>query len=341
MKKCRILVCNSILLFSLVFIFNTVLAQRKIILKLDDFSVKNGNCPAAPVLDYLVQKQVKAGIGFIAQRCDATAISTMAGYLNATNGTGQPLFEVWHHGLDHIKPEFKDTDYDYQKTHFDGATKMIKELLRVQMRSFGSPYNANDSNTNKVIAEDPNYKVTMFNKPAPVVETGILNLNNRVNMEITTGKVDYNTFVSNYNNYKNTYSNVMVLQGHPHLWTTDLLDQFKQIIDFLLAEGCEFVTPYEYYCSVNPAVPVATKKQTITFSILPVKKSSNKDFKPGARASSGLPVVYNSSNLSVVSIVNGNMHIEGAGTAIITASQAGDSTFTPAPYVSQTFTVIL
>jgi len=339
MKNFYLKVINFILIVALYFISNAAFAQRKIILKLDDFSVKNSICPAAPVLDYLVQKRVKAGIGFIAQRLDATAISTMAKYMNATNGTGQPLFEVWHHGLDHIKPEFKETGYAYQKEHFDGATQMIKELLRVQMRSFGSPYNANDTNTNKVIAEDANYKVTMFNKPAAPASTGILNLNNRVNMETTTGQVDYNAFVTNYNTYKNTYTDLMVLQGHPHMWTTTLLDQFKQVIDFLLAEGCEFVTPYEYYCSLYPSTKLATKKQTITFNTLPVKKISDKDFSAGATASSGLPILYNISDLSVVSIVNGKIHIEGAGTAIITASQIGDMSFKPAPYVSQTITI--
>lgn len=264
--------CAMLLLLTLSFIGNTALAQRKIIFKLDDFSARNGSCPAAPVLDYLVQMKIKAGIGFIAKRLDATAYGVLRTYLDATDNAGQKLFEVWHHGLDHVKPEFRGTDYAYQKNHFDSGTLLIKNLLNVQMRSFGSPYNANDSITNNVIAEDPNYKVTLFNKPAPAAATGILNLNNRVNMEISTGIVDFNAFVSNYNTYKNTYSNLMVLQGHPHLWTPALLDQFKLIIDFLIKEGCIFVTPYEYYLSVNAAAAgIADKEQTIVFN-KPVKQ---------------------------------------------------------------------
>jgi hypothetical protein len=316
----------------------------KIILKLDDFSGSSGSFDASPILDYLITKQIKAAIGFIADRNDATALSVFSSYLNATNTGGEKLFEVWHHGLEHIQfatdpitYEFQGTSYSYQKANFDGADQRIKDDLRVQMHSFGSPYNQVDATTNIVLSENLNYKVTMFNDPAPT--SGIKNLTNRVNMESATGIPDYASFVTNYNSKKGTYTDYMILQGHPNKWTTvEKKSQFSQIIDFLISEGVEFVLPYEYYLRLNPSTPRPTSNQTISFSSLTNKAVGDANYNPAA-SSSGLAVLYNSSNTAVATIVNGNIHPLGVGTTIITASQMGDSTYQSADYVSQTLTV--
>lgn len=82
--------------------------------------------------------------------------------------------------------------------------------------------------------------------------------------------------------------------------------------------------------------------QTITFNALPVKKITDADFALTATASSGLKVTYKSNNTAVATIVNGNkIHIVGAtGNALITASQAGNNQYNPAPDVSQNLLVI-
>ena len=338
--KNPILSMKHIILFFIVSFLSSISnAQPKIFLKLDDFSAKNSSCLSIPTFDYLLSKQIKAGLGATAIRFDGTALSILSPYLNATNAQGEKLFEVWHHGLDHIAPEFEGTGYIYQKTHFDSADQLIRNYLRIQMNAFGAPFNANDDITNTVVSENPLYKVSMFNNPAAGAATGILNLTNRVNMENGTGNPEFSYFLNNYNTYKNSYTNYMVLQGHPNVWATAELNQFKLIIDFLIAEGCEFVLPFEYYLSLNPGYPVPTQSQTISFAALPAGMAGDADFNAGATASSGLTVTYNSSNAAVASIVNGNIHIVGAGTSIITASQMGNATFKPALYLSQTLMV--
>ena len=234
----------------LLFIFSQVtFSQPKIILKLDDLSVKNNVCQCAPVLDYLVQKKLKAGLGIIAIRNDDTVLKTLLPYLKATNSKSEPLFEIWHHGLDHIRPEFQGTGYDYQKSHFDEADRLIKKLLGIQMHSFGSPYNATDSVTDRVVSENKNYKVFMFSSLKEHGKGNILYLDHRVNMENGTGKPEYDYFFENYTKFKGKYTDYIILQGHPNLWTPEKMEQFKKIIDFLISEGCEFVTPYEFYQS--------------------------------------------------------------------------------------------
>ena len=81
------------------------------------------------------------------------------------------------------------------------------------------------------------------------------------------------------------------------------------------------------------------QNQTITFNPLPTKTYGDFDFAPGATASSGLTVSYASSNPAVATIVSGQIHIVGAGSSTITASQAGNGTYNPAPNVQQTLTV--
>ena len=79
--------------------------------------------------------------------------------------------------------------------------------------------------------------------------------------------------------------------------------------------------------------------QTITFPAINNKAIGDADFSPSAFASSDLPITYTSSNLAVATIINGNIHIIGAGTTTITASQPGDAIYNPALSVSQTLTV--
>jgi hypothetical protein len=91
--------------------------------------------------------------------------------------------------------------------------------------------------------------------------------------------------------------------------------------------------------NVTQTLTVNKANQTITFVALPVKTFGNADFAPGATASSGLPVSYTSSNTSVATIVSNQVHIVGAGSTDIIASQAGNANYTAAPNVTQTLTV--
>ncbi len=91
--------------------------------------------------------------------------------------------------------------------------------------------------------------------------------------------------------------------------------------------------------SVTQSLNVTGVSQTITFAAIPTKAANAADFNPGATASSGLAVVYTSSNAAVATIVNNNIRIVGYGTSIITATQTGNATYLAAPSVTQTLTV--
>ncbi|MES2588341.1 MAG: YDG domain-containing protein, partial [Bacteroidota bacterium] len=79
--------------------------------------------------------------------------------------------------------------------------------------------------------------------------------------------------------------------------------------------------------------------QTITFNALSNVTYGEADFNLTATASSALTVSYLSSNTAVATISGNTVTIVGPGTTTITASQAGDGSFQPAPDVDQSLTV--
>ena len=82
--------------------------------------------------------------------------------------------------------------------------------------------------------------------------------------------------------------------------------------------------------SVVQVLTVNKGIQKITFNPLPIETYGIGDFNPGAYSSAGLLVSYSSDNSKVATIVNGNIHITGAGTANITALQPGNANYNAA-----------
>jgi len=82
--------------------------------------------------------------------------------------------------------------------------------------------------------------------------------------------------------------------------------------------------------------------QAITFAPIPTVTYGCADIVPGATSTNNtIPITYSSSNTSIaVMSANGNIHITGAGTITITASQNGDQAYGAATPISQTFTVL-
>ena len=219
----------------------------KIVLKLDDLAVENNDVKCRETFMLLKKKQIKAGFGIIPARCDSSTKEILQPFLQAKNDKNEDLFEIWHHGLDHVRPEFEGTGYAYQRKHFQDADKWVAENLGIQMRSFGTPYNASDSITNRVISENSNYKVFMFSKVVPEDTKRLTYLGNRTNMENGTGNPEFDYFKENYYKNKEKFTNYMVLQGHPNMWTADKLEQVELILDFLISKNCEFVLPFELH----------------------------------------------------------------------------------------------
>ena len=83
--------------------------------------------------------------------------------------------------------------------------------------------------------------------------------------------------------------------------------------------------------------PIPKANQTITFGALPDKTFGDRDFTVAATASSGLPVSLSADGDCAVS--DATVHLTAPGSCTITATQAGNAEYNPAPEVSQSFTI--
>jgi hypothetical protein len=91
--------------------------------------------------------------------------------------------------------------------------------------------------------------------------------------------------------------------------------------------------------SVDTAVFDITKAvQTITFGALGNKQFGNPPFTVSATASSGLAVTFTASGNC--RIASRTVTITAAGSCTVTANQAGNATFNPAPSLPQPFTIL-
>lgn len=107
--------------------------------------------------------------------------------------------------------------------------------------------------------------------------------------------------------------------------------------DITEADGKRIITSPIWYTR-NDSIKTA---QVITFGALPAKTYGDVDFSPAATSTNvGIPVTYTSSDEAVAASVNGNIHILKAGTATITASQAGNTLYTPAVSKAQVLTIL-
>jgi autotransporter-associated beta strand protein len=96
---------------------------------------------------------------------------------------------------------------------------------------------------------------------------------------------------------------------------------------------------YSAAASVSQTLTVIQVGQTITFNALPTKLVTDADFDAGATASSGLAINYTSADTTVATIIGGKVHITGAGTTNIAATQPGNGTYFAAATVTQSLTV--
>ncbi len=106
---------------------------------------------------------------------------------------------------------------------------------------------------------------------------------------------------------------------------TSIGDMTTESLGIVESSGTKIAAiPSLFIKQLNERMTLLRQNQTITFPAISNKTISNVDFNAGATASSGLAIVYSSSNTAVATIVNGNIHIAGPGTSVITAYQTGD-----------------
>lgn len=226
----------------------------QIILKLDDLKpTKNGKVHPnwLRVADYAKARNIKVSFGIIASGMETPDSGEFFQWVKDRNAEG--AIEFWNHGWDHgdrADPatgkkiqEFCGETYEYQKKHMTDSNNLAREKLGFPFVSFGAPFNAVDSNTVRVLTEDPDIKVWMYGDAKNPAGKVILARDN-IGIEYPTLLPSYSNFLENYAH--NRGSGLHTMQGHPGGWGEDRWGQFVKIVDFLIAQKAEFHVPRDF-----------------------------------------------------------------------------------------------
>jgi hypothetical protein len=96
---------------------------------------------------------------------------------------------------------------------------------------------------------------------------------------------------------------------------------------------------YNAATSVSRTFSIGKADQTITFAALGNKTFSDGDFAVSATASSGLAVSFSVGASDQCTIAGSTVHLTGAGSCTVTASQGGNANYNAATSVSRTFSI--
>jgi peptidoglycan/xylan/chitin deacetylase (PgdA/CDA1 family) len=221
-----------------------------IILKVDDLK---GLSPRwQKLIDFITERQIKIAIGIICNSLDKDNPDYFD-WIKKIQQTG--LVEFWFHGYDHQMwkengkdvREFQGSSYELQKDHFVRSKKLAQEKLGITFHTFGSPFNATDANTNRVLAEDPDFNVFLYAskqlaRDLPdmlLIERTALNIEGPIKPNSQKVREDWAKLAGT--------QDCFVLQGHPGSWDDESFAEFVKLVDFLAEQKVIFTTPIDYY----------------------------------------------------------------------------------------------
>ncbi len=264
-----------------------------IILKLDDFTPRGSNPEKGQVLsdnfrrtiDFLRKRKVHFSLGIVCNSLE-TASNAFCDWIREAHKAGDIQF--WFHGWDHREypkengrrvTEFCRRSYELQKEAFDKSQALAEKRLGFRFKSFGAPFNQTDNTTAKIMKEHPEITTWLFG-PNQHSSDACRVLERRLDLEIPVMRPNADEFIRRYKNY-GTLPQYLILQGHPNAWGGKIRPQFTKIVDFLLAEGCTFMTPEEFR-----AVPLRDKS-------LPWPKRNPAEVRNGSSRSKALALPAN------------------------------------------------
>lgn len=237
-----------------------------VLLKLDDL-MGQGRGPNDSVAktwqrvtDYLEGKGVKASYGILCE----SLVENRPGYLawlKARQDKG--LIEFWNHGfLNHFKEDkasgrigqFVGTPIEEQSEYLTKGQKLFADKLGTQMHVFGPHSCAVDAATYAVLEEIPEITMVWFYGPPKGVTTTKFVFERKLNIEVPLFVPNPEDVRTRYEKYGHTLPYI-ALQGHPAQWDDQRFADFTAIVQYLLDQGCPFMTPSEYLASRAKATP--------------------------------------------------------------------------------------
>lgn len=253
-------------------------ARRKpqvIILKLDDVrQVNNGVVHRnwQRVADYIEKNDLKASFGII---CSSLETDNRA-YFDWIKALQQKGFiEFWLHGYrqrtnQDKTGEFEQGTFEEQRAVLEHSEKLAREKLGFTLPAFGQHWSGTTDATEKALEAVPEIEIWLYGPKTPKFYA-------KVSLPRVMG-LENPTFVPDFANFKATYERIgatepyLVLQGHPPNWYTDeRWNGFLQIVEFLKARGCVFMTPSEYVASIAKPTPAPVMRPAATSRSAPAR----------------------------------------------------------------------
>ncbi len=233
-----------------------------IILKMDDLSSKGlkGKTevrrPWNILNDFLSSKGIRYGIGVHGETFTVDHQPTID-WIKRLHDSGN--VEFWCHGF-HASRE-KQPDGSRSPAEFEGSYEEQKAILRkcedlaqeklgFPLRVFGPHWSGVNAGTAKALSEIPEIKVWFFGPADLAAASGKYVYDSSINLENPTFVPDPVKFKAVWEK-RGKNRKVIALQGHPMQWgwkeDSPRWKGFREIIEFLISEGCTFDTPSGYY----------------------------------------------------------------------------------------------
>lgn len=222
--------------------------SKIVIIKADDIKAQTDNW--TQFFEINQERGIKVSAGIITYSLSWGNKDEYRAWLTELNDSG--WVEFWNHGWDHIRwtedgqtvYEFSGSGYELQKQHFEDAQIYMQDLFGYQPVAFGAPYNQTDTDTVAVINENGITRLMFgYKTPDGLDNTYIARMNLRGEHD-GTGQPNYESFINEYNSEPDT--TFTALQFHPNSFGEEDFEEYKLIVDFLIAEGWTFMLPSEY-----------------------------------------------------------------------------------------------
>lgn len=229
----------------------TTRPAQVVILKLDD--IGHWISPRwTRVTDYLKEKKIRASYGIIGQELERANPDTIK-WIKTLHEEGQ--IEFWCHGYHARTPQEKTGEFETgtaeeQAAALKKAQQNAIDKLGFDLAAFGPHWSGTTDETEKAVEATPQITIWLYGPAKPKYYT-------RLSIPRVMA-LENPTFVPDVDKFKKTYEqtgakqSVLVLQGHPDQWADPKRwESFTQIVEFLQAQGCTFMTPSEYAKSLT------------------------------------------------------------------------------------------
>ncbi len=238
-----------------------------IILKFDDLGSNYPNFDR--VAKILKKKGITGSFGVVGKNItNAKPNSPLVTYMKKWIADG---IEIWSHGFYHTKEEFSTDPYDTQLTNFKKTLDDFESLTGAKITSFGSPHNNSGRDTLIMVKDNFPEINTFFHGYKDDNVSSVYHIRNHCALEPggTGASTDLNNFKIMYSHQK--YNSHIFIQTHPGGYNNSKLADLEAMIDYLIADGCTFMTPTQAAADhyVRKPIEVRLENEYVKFDVQP------------------------------------------------------------------------